>query len=206
MLAVLTVVFLFVFPDRPMIVDAGLAMFALTLLALNARYTRTVVWARFASALDRRSRVRRACAFTGLLTGIGLAGLFATGLAFGYVQGGWDGAVHRIGNWRMLAAMAVYFPWALLQQTLFQFYLLGRMRTVFPASVAVVCTGLAYALVHLPDLAVTAMTAVAGVCWTYLYDRYRVLVPLALSHALLGSAFYSWVYGRDLIGEWAAGW
>ncbi len=204
-LAVLTAAFLIVFPDRPIVVDAGLALFALMLLALNARHTKDVVWGQFPPALDRPSRVRKAYLFAGLLTGIGLAGLFATGLAFGYAQGGWEGAVHRVGNWRVLLAMAVYLPWALVQQTLFQFYLLGRLRTLLPTSLAVICTGIGYALVHLPDLAVTAMTAIAGVCWTYLYDRYRVLVPLAVSHAMLGAAFYYWVYGRDLIGEWAAG-
>ncbi len=204
-LAVLTVAFLIVFPDRPILADVGLALFALTVLALNTRYTRKVVWGQFPPASDRRSRMRRAYLFAGLVTGAGVIGLFVTGLALGYVEGGWEEAVRRVGNWRILLAVAVYLPWALLQQTLFQFYLLGRLRTVFPVSVAVTCTGIGYALVHLPDLAVTVVTAVAGVCWTYLYERYRVLVPLALSHAILGAAFYYWVHSRDLIGEWAAG-
>ena len=204
-LAALTCAFLIVFPDRPIFADVGLALFAFALLGLNARYTRDVIWAQFTPASDRRSRMRQAWLLAGLVTGFGVVGLLATGLVVGHAEGGWDGAVQRIGNWRVLLAVAVYFPWALLQQTLFQFYLLGRLRTVFPAAVAVICTGIGYALVHLPDLAVTVATAAAGVCWTYLYDRYRVLVPLALSHALLGSAFYYWVYGRDLIGEWAAG-
>jgi len=204
-LAALTFAFLFVFPERPILADVGLALFALGLLALNARYTKNVVWGQFPSALDHRSRLRQTCMLVGSATGIVVMGLFATGLALGYHEGGWDTAVRRVANWRVLVALALYFPWALLQQTLFQFYLLGRLRTVLPASFAVTCTGVSYALVHPPDIVVTTATAVAGVCWTYIYFRYRVLLPIAFSHALLGSTFYYWVNGRDLVKDWAAG-
>lgn len=204
-LAALTLAFLLVFPERPIFIDVGLALFALILLVLNVRYTRSVIWGRFPSALDRRSRIRKTVLFVGPATGVAVTGLFATGLALGYLEGGWDTAVQRLGNWRLLVALALYFPWALLQQTLFQFYLLGRLRTVFPAGVAVTCTGITYALVHLPDVGVTVAAAFAGVFWTYVYYRYRVLSPLAFSHALLGSTFSYWVYGRDLAEAWAAG-
>jgi membrane protease YdiL (CAAX protease family) len=204
-LAALTFAFLLVFPERPFLADAGLALFALGLLAVNARYTKNVVWGQFPPALDRRSRVRKTCMFVGPATSIVVMGLFATGLTLGYIEGGWETAVRRVGNWHVLVALALYFPWALLQQTLFQFYLLGRFRTVFPTPVAVTCTGIAYALVHPPDIAVTTATAIAGVCWTYIYFHYRVLLPIAFSHALLGSTFYYWVYGRDLVKEWVAG-
>ena len=119
-------------------------------------------------------------------------GLLAIGLALGHADGGWH----------ILVAAALYAAWALLQQTLFQFYLLGRLRTLLRPSAAILCTGSAYALVHLPDPWITLVTVFAGIFWTFLYDRYRVLWPLALSHGLLGSAFYYWVYGRDLAAEW----
>ena len=63
-------------------------------------------------------------------------------------------------------------------------------------------TGFGYSLVHLPDYGTTAATAVSGVVWSYLYFRYRRLLPLALSHALLGCAFYYWVCGQNLAPEW----
>ena len=63
-------------------------------------------------------------------------------------------------------------------------------------------TGVTYSLVHLPDLRVTAVTAVAGVFWCWAYDRYRSILPLAVSHALLGSTFYYWVYGKELAARW----
>lgn len=205
-LAALTCGFLLVFPQRPMFADAGLALFALMLLALNARYTKHVIWGQFPSASPRRFRVRKTCLFVGSATGVVVMGMFATGLALGYIEGGWDTAEQRVGNWRVLVALVLYLPWALLQQTLFQFYLLGRLLTLFPAGVAVAVTGIAYGLVHLPDIGIAAVTVVAGVFWTAVYYRYRVLTPLALSHALLGPTFYYWVYGQDLAKEWVGGW
>jgi len=127
---------------------------------------------------------------------------FGIALSIGYAQGGWSTAIPRISNWHILLAICFYFPWALLQQTLFQFYLLGRLRTIFPAPVAIICTGMSYALVHLPDVWTTLASAVAGIFWTVLYYRYRLLSPLALSHAILGSTFYYWIMGRDLAEAW----
>jgi membrane protease YdiL (CAAX protease family) len=127
------------------------------------------------------------------------------GLWLGYQQGGWTGAEARVLNWKILLAFACYLPWALMQQTLFQFYLLGRLLALFPKvpplALATV-TDVAYALVHLPDLWTMLVTIFGGVVWSWFYYRYRSLLPLACSHAALGSAFYYWVYGHDLAAEW----
>jgi membrane protease YdiL (CAAX protease family) len=96
----------------------------------------------------------------------------------------------------------LYLPWALLQQFLLQFYLLGRLLILLPAPVAVFVTGIAYSLVHLPEVGVALATAPAGIFWTFLYRRDRVLLPLGLSHALVASTFYYWVCGRDLFMAW----
>lgn len=205
LLAILALAFLLVFPQRPILVDLGLALFVITLLFFNIPYTRGVIWRRFPASLDYRARLRKTLLLVGPVTAIIVAGLFAAGMVLGYLEGGWNEAVRRVGNWHVLAAFALYVPWALLQQTLFQFYMLGRLLTLFPAAFAVPCTGLTYALVHLPCVEVTFVTAVAGIFWTYVYYRYRVLWPLAISHALFGSTFYYWVYGRDLLGAWITG-
>lgn len=205
LLAVLTVVFLLVFPERPIRVEVGFALFALTLLLLNLRYTKYVIWKPFPCAWDRRLRFRKALLLVGAMTGLAVIGLFAGALVLGVRTGGWEMAAQRVGNWHVLLAFALFFPWALLQQMLFQFYLLGRFLTLFRAGVAITCTGIAYGLVHLPDIGVTLATTVAGIVWTYVYYRYRVLSPLAFSHALLGTFFYYWIYGRDLAKEWAVG-
>jgi membrane protease YdiL (CAAX protease family) len=117
-------------------------------------------------------------------------------------------------HWHFLMTLCFYVAWALLQQTLFQFYLLGRLRALLPfASPMLLSTinGTAYGLVHLAGGApliqrslVTGVTIIGGICWSYSYYRDRYVLPLALSHALLGTTFYYWVIGRDIGGEWIA--
>jgi hypothetical protein len=201
-LGVLTTVFLVVFPKRPIYLDVFLALFALGLIASNARFTRNSVWAQFPPEQDLQTRVRRSYFLASVVTIPILLAFVAIGLALGYRQSGWDGAWARFLNYHLPIAFALYLPWALLQQFLFQFYLLGRLLTLFPAPVSVVATGMAYSLVHLPDLNVALATAAAGIFWSFLYRRYRILLPLGLSHALLGSTFYYWVYGHDLFMVW----
>lgn len=202
LLTILTIVFLLCFPRRPTYVDITLALLALALLGWNARFTRSVIWARFPISERGRGRAWSCLLPVAAMTIPVLLIFLGVGLALGSSERGWEGGLERLSNWHILLALALYFPWALLQQTLFQFYLLGRLLTLFPPVVAVSVTGVAYSLVHLPDVWVTLVTAAAGIFWTALYRRYRVLLPLALSHALLGSTFYYWVYGRDLFEGW----
>ncbi|MEI6234652.1 MAG: CPBP family intramembrane glutamic endopeptidase [Planctomycetota bacterium] len=100
-------------------------------------------------------------------------------------------------------ALAFYVPWALLQQTLFQFYLLGRLRALLPfASPLLLATinGCCYGLVHLPSgYLLTLVTIIGGICWSYSYHRDRYVFPLAVSHALLATTFFYWVYGKDIV-------
>ena len=104
------------------------------------------------------------------------------------------------------AALVLYLPWALLQQTLFQFYLLGRLRGILPFASPLflsILNGLAYGLVHFrgdwASVPVTLATIVGGIFWSYSYYRDRYVLPIAISHALLGTTFYYWVYGHDLL-------
>ena len=107
-------------------------------------------------------------------------------------------------------ALIVYIPWAMLQQTLFQFYLLGRFRALMPFASPIflsMVNGILYGLVHLgpswPEVGVTLVTILGGIFWSYSYYRDRYVLPIAVSHALLGSTFYYWIYGRDLVAEMA---
>jgi hypothetical protein len=201
-LGALTIGFLALFPKRPNYIDVLLALFALCLIASNARFTRNEVWAQFPPKEDRQTRVRRSYLLASAVTIPVILAFAVIGLTLGYRQSGWDGAWARFLNYHLLLAFALYLPWALLQQFLFQFYLLGRLLTLLPASGSVVATGMAYSLVHLPDIGITLAAAAAGIFWTFLYRRDRALLPLGLSHALLGSTFYYWVYGHDLFMAW----
>jgi hypothetical protein len=132
-------------------------------------------------------------------------GFLLVGGILGYRNGGWPAVTERILNWKMLAVFAAYIAWALIQQTLFQFYLLGRLLALFPKNQPlwpVLITGLGFSLVHLPDIWTSLVTAVAGVAWTFIYYKYRCLLPLAFSHAALGTAFYYGICGHDLAREW----
>lgn len=202
-LAALTALFLLLFPRRSLLIDGSLALVALALLAADARFTRRVVWAQFPAAVPQGAPRWRRCLLALLPpTGVLVFAFLVAGLMLGHRQGGWAEAWARVLKPGMVPAMAFYILWALLQQTLFQHYLLGRLRTLLPAPAAIVLTGTAYGLVHLPDPSLTAITAVAGIFWTWLYNRYRLLTPLAFSHAVLGTSFYYWVYGRDLAEVW----
>lgn len=115
----------------------------------------------------------------------------------------WMGYEVSFGN--LLLAFGLYFPWALLQQSIFMIYLLGRLRTALPSvspPLLAVLNGAAYGLVHLPDKVLALVTIIAGTVWSYAYLRDRQLLPLALSHAVLGSTFYYFVGARDLYQDW----
>ena len=201
-LGVLTLIFLFVFPQRAVYIDGLLAVLALALIGLNARFTKNSVWAQSPPMSDLRTRVRRSYTLAGAVTFPTVFVFAVLGFALGYKEFGWEGAWARVSNWHILVAFLLYLPWALLQQFLFQFYLLGRLLTLLPASMAVIATGMAYSFVHLPEVGVALATAPAGIFWTFLYYRDRLLLPLGLSHALLASTFYYWVYGQDLFMVW----
>jgi membrane protease YdiL (CAAX protease family) len=121
-----------------------------------------------------------------------------------YQSGGWPAVATRCFNWKMLPAFGCYLPWALIQQTLLEFYLLGRLLALFPRQLswmAFVITGICFGLVHFPDLITAAVVVVSGTIWSFMYFRYRLLLPLAFSHAMLGTAFYYGLFGQDLSSE-----
>ena len=186
--------------------DAGLAGFALIGIGLSADYTKNVIWAASPSSI-REDRFKR-CAIVAFWVTVPAALMFLSfGAIVAYKSGGWPAVVNRVFNWRILAAFGCYVPWALMQQTLLQFYLLGRLLALFPKKylfMPMIITGTCFGLVHLPDLWTAVVTVVSGTIWSFMYYRYRLLLPLAFSHAALGSAFYYGIFGHDLAAEWRA--
>jgi len=190
MLLVLTPLFLAVMPHK-MIVFAPAALIFLVYVLIDARFTQPRIWQQGeASPGDLKKALQGTALMTlppfFLMLGLGI-----------YLD-------HHILGANLLKGFALYLVWALVQQTLFQVYLLGRLHVLFPRindSGLAAMNGLAYALVHLPYLWVTLGTLPLGILWTFLFIRYRKLWPLALSHAMLATAFYYWVMNRDLIAE-----
>src|ERR1043166_1332951 len=163
-IATLTVLFLIAFPRRSPIVDVALAGVALACLVFSARYTKKVVWA--ATAVPHTAgRLRSELKWVFWLS-VPAAFLFlGIGAMLAYRNGGWSSYTERIINWRILVVFGCYFLWALIQQTLFQFYLLGRLLALFPRTrpiIAITITGIGISLVHLPDIYTALACLFAG--------------------------------------------
>jgi membrane protease YdiL (CAAX protease family) len=190
-------VFVASFQVRPPYLDFALAAAAVALIVSSAARSRRF-WA-LARAADAHG-ARRAWAVAMGFTAAALLVLALVAVLVARAAG--TPALERFANWHMLAAAALYLPWALLQQYIFQFYWFGRWLQVVPAPVAVALTALAFAAVHFPRWPVMAVTLVAGAAWALIYLRWRRLLPLAVSHALLGTTLHYWVFGNDLLERW----
>jgi membrane protease YdiL (CAAX protease family) len=197
-IAVLTAIFLATFRARPPYVDLLLALAAVGLIVGSAARSRRL-WS--ASPLtDEASAARRAWLTATTFSAVALVALAVLGFVLAR-RGGAD--VHeRFGNWHLAAAAALYLPWALLQQYIFQSYLFGRLLHVLRPPLAIAITATAFASVHFPRWPIMALTLLAGAVWAALYYRYRRLLPLAVSHALLGATLHYWVLGHDLLASW----
>src|SRR5690606_19903714 len=145
---VLAVAFLLLFQQRPGWVDAVLGLVAVGLIAAGTARGRAV-WAFQPSPAEQGSRrLAAASREAALFTVPVVAAFLAAGLALGAAETGWSGALERVGNWHLAAALLLYLPWALLQQFVFQFFLLGRLLFLFPPVAAIAITALAFSGVH----------------------------------------------------------
>ena len=154
-----------------------------------------------------KSDVRPGVLLTMALTVLVMLVFLLIGVAIGYQGADWPGAKARILHPYLPTAVLLYLPWALLQQTLFQFYLLGRVCALCPSLHPLtqsLLNGLVFGVVHRTDIWILLLAILGGTLWSFLYLRYRRLWPLVVSHALIGTTFYYWVYGYDLASRWSA--
>ncbi len=196
-IGIAAIVFVATFQVRPPYLDFALAAAAVTLIVASAARSRRL-WtlARSVDPAGARGAWLAALSFTAAALVV-LAAVAVLAARAADVP-----PLERFGNWHMLAAAALYLPWALLQQYIFQYYWFGRWLQLVPAAAAVALTAVAFAAVHFPRWPVMAVTLVAGTAWALIYLRWRRLLPLALSHALLGTALHYWVFGNDLLERW----
>jgi hypothetical protein len=196
-IGVAALVFVATFQVRPPYLDFVLAAAAVALIVLSAARSRRL-WAlaRSVDPTGARGAWIAALAFTAVaLAVLAVMALFAA-------RAGGLTAAERFGNWHIVVVAALYFPWALLQQYIFQFYWFGRWLRIVPVAVAVALTVVAFAAVHFPRWPVMGVVLFACTAWTLIYYRWRSLLPLAVSHALLGTALHYWVFGNDLLERW----
>jgi len=199
LVAIVTAALVFVgtFRVRPAWVDFALAGVAVALIAASAQRSRRL-WE--AVLVPGETAKHRAWVASGVFTAVGL--LVLVGLAATNAAGSTQPFAQRATNWHVVIAMVLYFPWALLQQYIFQRFLLIRLLHLVTPAVAIALTALAFSSVHFPRWPVMALVVVACAVWSSIYYRTRTLLPLAASHALLGSVLHYWVFGNDLLNGW----
>lgn len=197
----LSALYLGLLPRRPAGLDLAMGLAGLGLVAALAGDTRRHFWS--IPAKPARDRLRRSLVTVGPVT---LAALLAFALygawdAFS-IRGEWLDVAARLGRPAFVTALLLYVPWAWLQQVLFQFHLLARWRALWPSARPALLAGLnglAFGLVHWPHWDVVLLATAGGIVWSYAYLRHRCLLPIALSHALTGAAYFYWVKDTDLV-------
>jgi len=190
-------IFVATFRVRPAYVDFALAGAAVLLIAASARRSRRL-WDS-APLVPGGSASRQAWIEAGVFTGLALLVLVALAA---WSAGSGAALAGRAANWHIAVAAALYFPWALLQQYIFQRFLLGRLLQLVAPAAAIAITALAFSSVHFPRWPVMALVLIACSVWSTIYYRTRALLPLAASHALLGTTLHYWVFGNDLLHRW----
>lgn len=80
-----------------------------------------------------------------------------------------------------------YPAWALLQQWLLIAAIMPRIRQLSSDTLAAALLGgIVFGLLHAPNFGLMVFTFVGGSVWAWLGQRNRALLPLAVSHAVMG--------------------
>jgi len=105
------------------------------------------------------------------------------------------------GGWALLGFAAWGSAWGFVQQFALQAFINRRLQMLWGAgwrtTLVVACT---FALLHLPNPALTCATFAGGLMWAWVYQRAPNLWALALSHAVM-----TWVLIATLPADVLAG-
>jgi membrane protease YdiL (CAAX protease family) len=201
-----SVAYLGLWRHRPHYADMTFGFVGMSLVLLFAWRTREQIWG--PPLPEPRRRLKESLFAMFLWTAPTLiAFAIAASVIVRRNGGGSDELLHRLFRPNFFLSLAFYFVYAWLQQALFQFYMLGRLRVLLPAAslcFLAVLNGALYALMHLaamPDPMLVALTFVGGIVWTLCYYRWRCLLPVALSHMFLGATYFYWVRDSDKMAD-----
>lgn len=203
-IAIAAIVFVATFRVRPPYLDFALAIAAVALIAFSARRSASL-WTAGMHDRDALRSARGAWVASAAFTAVALMVLAGVGAFAGgseLLGANTTPFGERLTNWHIAIAIAAYLPWALLQQYIFQNYLLARLLHLVPLPAAIALTAVAFSSVHFPRWPVMVVVLIAGTVWSLIYFRWRTLSPLACSHAVLGPALHYWVFGHDLLERW----
>jgi membrane protease YdiL (CAAX protease family) len=79
-----------------------------------------------------------------------------------------------------------YPLWALEQEFILNSFLFLNLERLTGPRLAIVLSALAFAVAHIPNPLLTALTLLAGLVFCAVFARYRNIWALAIAHALLG--------------------
>lgn len=193
-IVIATFLFLLLVPQHNLLY-MSLALGFVAYIFIDARFTSAPIWQVLS---EQPSTVAQWChpRYIYLVTALVAVAFILIGL--------YRGNALPVLHWLMMCL--VYIGWAILQQYIFMYYFLGRINAVLGfkyRTLAIIVSGFAYGLVHLPQYTLVALTILAGLLWAASYLFYQRLLPLAISHGVLGASYYFWVLNRDLLNEWA---
>lgn len=156
-----------------------------------------IVWLRDRLPAPPQAEPARARGSHALLAGVTLLGTLAL-LAYGVLAGR---PAFRPAT--IALVVALYLPFAYLQQWLTQRYLVGRLGHLVARRLrrgelaAVAVGGLLFGLAHLPFPALLPPTLAMGILWSWAHLRGARLAAISASHALLGGLYFLAILGKD---------
>jgi hypothetical protein len=151
-------------------------------------YWSAFAWIAITSILRRKETETHGLGFRGLLPSLWIvvaALVFAAGAVLVALH---LGTLHRLyGPLPVLVHILGYALWALMQQFILQIYVLLRLlRLGLARTSAVALATLLFAMAHIPNPILIALTLIWGSIACVLFLRYRNLYSLALAHGILG--------------------
>ena len=116
-------------------------------------------------------------------------------LAFGLVRD------TLVINWHLLPILLLYPLWGVIQQ----FLMIGLVAVNLedfksidiPRIIITTVTAILFSMVHYPSIPLLISTFVLGVCYAFLFLRYRNIWVLGIYHGWLGAFFYFFVLKKD---------